>query len=102
MTNELLGWKFKVVGWVVTRVYRSRNSIMYIPFCIDLTKFLDCSKDGLVGGLKEGLLFRYPDTVINAVHIHVHSTPPITKKKYAEILLRYRQLFIKGDVFIGE
>ena len=24
------------------------------------------------------------------------------KKKYAEILLRYRQLFIKGDVFIGE
>ena len=32
----------------------------------------------------------------------VHSTPPITKKKYAEILLRYRRLFVKGDVFIGE
>ena len=24
------------------------------------------------------------------------------EKKYAEILLRYRQLFIKGSVFIGE
>ena len=24
------------------------------------------------------------------------------KKKYVEILLHYRQLFIKGDVFIGE
>ena len=24
------------------------------------------------------------------------------EKKYAEILLRYRQLFVKGDVFIGE
>ena len=24
------------------------------------------------------------------------------EKKYVEILLRYRQLFIKGDVFIGE
>ena len=23
------------------------------------------------------------------------------EKKYAEILLRYRQLFVKGDVFIG-
>ena len=32
----------------------------------------------------------------------VHSTPPIMKKKYAEILLCYRQLFIKDDVFIGE
>ena len=32
---------------------------------------------------------------------YTHSTPPITKK-YAEILLHYRQFFIKGDVFIGE
>ena len=24
------------------------------------------------------------------------------EKKYAEILLRYSQLFVKGDVFIGE
>ena len=24
------------------------------------------------------------------------------EKKYAEILLRYRQLFVKGNVFIGE
>ena len=24
------------------------------------------------------------------------------EKKYAEILLHYRQLFVKGDVFIGE
>ena len=24
------------------------------------------------------------------------------KKKYAEILLRYRWLFVKGDIFIGE
>ena len=24
------------------------------------------------------------------------------EKKYAEILLRYRQLFIKDDIFIGE
>ena len=33
--------------------------------------------------------------------IKVHSTP-ITKKKYGEILLRYRRLFVKGDIFIGE
>ena len=26
----------------------------------------------------------------------------LKRKKYAEILLRYRQLFVKGDVFIGE
>ena len=32
----------------------------------------------------------------------VHSTLPIKKKKYVEILICYRQLFIKGDVFIGE
>ena len=32
----------------------------------------------------------------------VHSTPPITKIKYTEIFLRYRQLFVKCDVFIGE
>ena len=32
----------------------------------------------------------------------VHSTLPIMKKKYAEIFLHYRQLFIKGDVIIGE
>ena len=36
------------------------------------------------------------------VFSHVHSTPPITEKKYAEILLRYRQLFVKGEVFISE
>ena len=24
------------------------------------------------------------------------------EKKYAEILLRYRQLFVKGNIFIGE
>ena len=34
--------------------------------------------------------------------IKIHSTLPIVKKKYVEILLRYRQLFIKGDMFIGE
>ena len=34
--------------------------------------------------------------------IMVHSTPPIMKKKYAEILLHYRWLFIQGDLFIGE
>ena len=34
--------------------------------------------------------------------MEVHSTPSITKKKYAEILLRYRRLFVQGDVFIGE
>ena len=32
---------------------------------------------------------------------YLHSTLPITKK-YAEIFLHYRQLFIKGNVFIGE
>ena len=32
----------------------------------------------------------------------VHSALPITKKKYAEILLHYRQLFIKGNVIIGK
>ena len=31
----------------------------------------------------------------------IHSTQPIMKKK-AEIFLHYRQLFIKGDVIIGE
>ena len=32
----------------------------------------------------------------------LHSTLPIMKKKYAEILLHYRWLFVKGDVIIGE
>ena len=32
----------------------------------------------------------------------IHSTPPIAKNIYTEILLHYRQLFIKGDVIIGE
>ena len=32
----------------------------------------------------------------------LHSTPPIILKKYAEIFLRYRRLFVKGDVNIGE
>ena len=31
----------------------------------------------------------------------IHSTLPITKT-YVEILLHYRQLFIKGDIIIGE
>ena len=35
-------------------------------------------------------------------NLHIHSTLPIMKKKYAEILLHYRQLFVKGNVFIGE
>ena len=33
---------------------------------------------------------------------YIHSTLHIMKKKYAEILLHYRQLFIKGDIIIGE
>ena len=32
---------------------------------------------------------------------NIHSTLPITKKKYAEILLCYRRLFVKGVVVIG-
>ena len=32
----------------------------------------------------------------------IHLTLPITKKKYAENLLHYTQLFLKGNVFIGE
>ena len=32
----------------------------------------------------------------------LHSNSTYNEKKYAEILLHYRQLFIKGDVFIGE
>ena len=32
----------------------------------------------------------------------LHSTLSITKKNMQEILLCYRQLFIKGNVFIGE
>ena len=32
----------------------------------------------------------------------LHSTLPITKKKYVEILLHYRWLFIRGDVIICE
>ena len=32
----------------------------------------------------------------------LYSTLPIMKKKIAEILLCYRWLFIKGNVFIGE
>ena len=35
------------------------------------------------------------------VSFTLHSTLPITKK-YVEILLHYRQLFVKGNVFIGE
>ena len=34
--------------------------------------------------------------------IRIHSTLPIIEKKYVEILLHYRQLFIKGNVFKGE
>ena len=34
--------------------------------------------------------------------LEIHSTPPITKKKHAEILLHYRWLFVKGNMFIGE
>ena len=33
---------------------------------------------------------------------NIHSTLPIMKKKYAEILLHYRWLFVKGNVIIGE
>ena len=33
---------------------------------------------------------------------YLHSTQPITKTKYAEIFLCYRQLFINGNVIIGE
>ena len=32
----------------------------------------------------------------------IHSTMPITKKKHAEILLCYRQLYVKGDIIMGE
>ena len=35
------------------------------------------------------------------LEIYIHSTLPITKK-YVEILLHYRQLFVKGNVIIGE
>ena len=34
--------------------------------------------------------------------VNVHSTLHITKKKYAEFLLHYRWLFVKGNVFVGE
>ena len=34
--------------------------------------------------------------------IILHSTLPIMKKKYAEILLCYRLLFVKGNIIIGE
>ena len=36
------------------------------------------------------------------VRVNIHSTPPIMKKKYGEIFLHYRWLFIKGDIIIGE
>ena len=32
----------------------------------------------------------------------VHSTLPIMNKKYAEIFLCYRQLFVKGNIIIGD
>ena len=32
----------------------------------------------------------------------VHSTPPIAKKNICEVFLRYRRLFVKGNVIIGE
>ena len=35
-------------------------------------------------------------------YTYIHSTLPIMKKKYAETLLHYRWLFVKGNVFIGE
>ena len=38
----------------------------------------------------------------NNEYIYIHSTLPITKQKYAGILLCYRWLFVKGKVFIGE
>ena len=34
--------------------------------------------------------------------IVLYLTLPIMKKKYVEILLHYRWLFVKGNVFIGE
>ena len=47
------------------------------------------------------LPFIFYITCLCTLH-QVHSTPPITKKKYVEILLCYRWLFVKDDVFIGE
>ena len=45
---------------------------------------------------------KFVQQFINNLHLaDIHSTLPITKK-YVEILLHYRWLFIKGDVFIGE
>ena len=38
--------------------------------------------------------------IYEGIHSDIHSTLPI--KKYVEILLHYRWLFIKGGVFIGE
>ena len=34
--------------------------------------------------------------------VYIHSTPACNEKKYVEILLCYRQLFFKGNLFIGE
>ena len=44
------------------------------------------------------------DRHINKSTVSQHSTlnSAYNEKKYAEILPHYRQLFIKGDVFIGE
>ena len=40
--------------------------------------------------------------LIYHLQCEIHSTLPITKKKYAEILLHYRWLFVKGDIIISE
>ena len=49
---------------------------MYLPFC---SFFMSCPEP--------------PMGTLNSAY---------NKKKYAEILLHYRQLFVKDDVFIGE
>ena len=41
--------------------------------------------------------YLYP--LVQPVRFHIHSTLPIMKKKYAEILLCCRRLFIMGNVF---
>ena len=40
--------------------------------------------------------------LIHLIIEQIHPTLPEMKKKYVEIFLHYRQVFVKGDIFIGE
>ena len=46
-------------------------------------------------------IFQHVENCGKPRNCHIHSTPPIMKKKM-QIFLPYRQLFVKSDISIGE